>query len=218
MQVIVKMMQSLFVFQIVVLLIMLPILSCGVVEERTDMITEPYNYPIEPGTDAWKDAGKHDDRVQACQIPEDILKKMTTGALLETVLNYPHFGDMWAYDSLQYGFERVAAEFNGLQELLNRKDTGIVILSKYRTMDPGAIDESWTSSEKGGYVMSFTYPEILLAQDSVLANMTESELEELLAVVLEKVVAKGSSLWGGPPEQLTSRLAGKLAQAITGKR
>jgi hypothetical protein len=149
-------------------------------------VDQPYTYPIEPGTNAWAETGNHADRVQACQIPEDILGNMTTEALLETVLNYPHLLDMYAYDSTQYGFERVTAGFNGLQELLDRKDAGSVTLAKYRFMDPAGIQESWTNIEKGEYLFSFPCIEILLAQDSVIRNFTDSELKELLAVVTAK--------------------------------
>jgi hypothetical protein len=169
---------------IIVIISLLPIMSAFTSSNYS--IDQPYTYPIEPGTNAWAETGNHAARVQACQIPEDILGNMTTEALLETVLAYPHLLDMYAYDNTQYGFKRVTAGFNGLQELLDRKDAGSATLAKYRSMDPAGIQESWTNIEKGEYLFSFACIEILLAQDSVLRNFTESELKELLSVVTTK--------------------------------
>jgi len=40
------------------------------------------------------------------------------------VLNYPLFLDALAYNWPQEGFNAVSGQFNGLQELLKRKDAG----------------------------------------------------------------------------------------------
>ena len=52
-------------------------------------ITEPYEYPIVPGTDEWRNLNSLYDMVQACAVPQEVLEHMTTHALAETVLNYP---------------------------------------------------------------------------------------------------------------------------------
>jgi hypothetical protein len=86
-------------------------------------IDEPYEYPVKPGTDAWRALTQTlDAKIEASQIPEDILHALTTRALVETVLDYPLLGNMWAFDSLKTGFDSVLSYFNGLQELVNRED------------------------------------------------------------------------------------------------
>lgn len=91
-----------------------------IVEEG--QITEAYEYPIVPGMDEWKQLDTHVKKVNACQIPEDILDKLTTEALVETVMNYPLLIDMLAYNTQYTGYQAVYNEFNGLRELQTRED------------------------------------------------------------------------------------------------
>lgn len=152
--------------------------------------TDAYDYPIKPGTEEWKAFTTHDEMLKACQIPENILKNMSTAGLVETVLNYPLYGDIRAYDSLQMGFDHVSARFNGLKELLNRKDAGTALIARYHTMDPAAIDEGWTILQKGRHVTSIQDIEILLAQDAILANLAEKQCNDLVKEAITKIQAK----------------------------
>lgn len=85
-------------------------------------IDTPYQYPLIPGTDEWKTLTNHAEKVDLCQIPEDILPLMTTEALAETVLSYPLLSDMYVWNSSTIGYEVIAATFNGLAELEHRPD------------------------------------------------------------------------------------------------
>jgi hypothetical protein len=40
--------------------------------------SDAYDYPVKPGTDAWKALGSHEDMLNACQIPETTLNRMST--------------------------------------------------------------------------------------------------------------------------------------------
>lgn len=87
-------------------------------------IDEPYDYPVKPGTDSWWALPQTlDAKIEASQIPEDVLQALTTRALAETVLDYPLLPNMWAFDSFKAGFDSVLSYFNGLQELVNREDS-----------------------------------------------------------------------------------------------
>ncbi len=85
-----------------------------------------YRYPILPQMSTWP-YGNHADMVMACQIPDDILRKMTTEELLETVLQYPLASDVYAWNSIREGLEVVMSHFNGMQELAKRKDKSSVM-------------------------------------------------------------------------------------------
>jgi hypothetical protein len=152
--------------------------------------TDAYDFPIKPGTSEWAALQTHGEMVAACQVPEPILRDMSTAGLIETCLNYPLIGDMGAYNSWQQGFDRVAARFNGLQELLRRPDAGTKLLAHYRQMEPAGIRKKGTSLKKGQYAVTFQYVEILLAQEPVLSSMTAAERRDLLAACLDKVRAK----------------------------
>ena len=90
-----------------------------------------YRYPVRPGTAEWASLENHQDKVDACQIPEDILSSMSTEELVQTVIAYPLNIDMFAYDNTTTGFEVVASHFNGLQELQSRSDSVSELIDLY---------------------------------------------------------------------------------------
>ena len=102
-------------------------------------ITEAYQYPLVPGMEEWKTLDSLQKKAEACQIPEDILGSMTTEALIETVVNYPLFINVFAYDNKKTGLEHVKGYFNGLQELYERNDaiekTEIYIGEKFKDLE-----------------------------------------------------------------------------------
>ena len=50
--------------------------------------TDTYDYPVKPGTEEWQAFTSHAEMLEACQIPEAILRDMTTEGLVETALDY----------------------------------------------------------------------------------------------------------------------------------
>ena len=96
--------------------------SVEVSNDTNYTINTPYQYPLVPGTDERGALMNHAEKVDLCQIPEDILSLMTTEALAETVLSYPLLLDMYVWDSTTTGYKVIAATFNGLAELERRPD------------------------------------------------------------------------------------------------
>ena len=94
--------------------------------EPSYTITEPYQYPVVPGTEEWDEFKSLQEMIDASQIPEDILKNMTTKALVESVINYPLAINICAYADLgaghMEGLKNVSEYFNGLPELYSRAD------------------------------------------------------------------------------------------------
>lgn len=176
--------------------------------------TDVYDFPMKPGTPAWEALNSHDEMLKVCQIPEETLRRMSTEGLVETVLNYPLYGDMLAYFDLQEGFDSVARSFSGLSELLKRKDAGSVLLTKYRMMDPGAINQTWTLDQQGQYDARFTYIEMLLAQEAILAKLTATQQRDLLAEALRKSQSKQrhAEIYGHFGLERTTLLMGRILQ------
>lgn len=173
--------------------------------------TDAYDFPVKPETAAWKAFTTHDEMLKACQIPESILRTMSTAGLVETILNYPLLGDMKAYNSIQQGFDTVAVQFNGLPELLNRKDAGTELLARYRTMVPATIKDDWTLLQKGLYAASIENIEILLAQDVILHNLIETQCQDLIKEATAKYQAKQKygQIYRQSGQECTARLIGK---------
>lgn len=89
-------------------------------------ITEPYTYSVIPGTDEWKNLTPA-ERYEECYVSEDIAKKMTTEALVGTVLGYPFWINVYAFDTLEKGIDMVSSYFPPLAELLKRSDAAEVL-------------------------------------------------------------------------------------------
>jgi len=172
--------------------------------------TDPYDFPIKGGTPEWAAFRTHDEMVAACQVPKPILRDMSTEGLIETCLNYPLIGDMGMYNGWQQGFDRVAARFNGLQELLQRPDVGTKLLEHYRQMAPAGIRKKSASLQKGQYAVTFQYVETLLAQETVLSSMTAAERRDLLAECLGKVRAKQEPHYNVVDVAYTVRVMGRI--------
>jgi len=86
------------------------------------VITEAYVFPVKPNTEEWKELKSTPEKVRVSQIPDSILYKLNTRALVETVLNYPLMPTIYAFNTKQKGFDAVLNSFNGLQELTKRDD------------------------------------------------------------------------------------------------
>ena len=85
-------------------------------------IKEAYQYPAVPGTKEWESLGSTQKRKESCMVSKDILSNMTTDALIETIVTYPFFTDVNAFETLDMGLEALRAEFGGVDELLTRTD------------------------------------------------------------------------------------------------
>jgi len=60
--------------------------------------------------------------IEACKIPENILKNMTTEALFETMMNYPLLSDMLFYDDKDLGYKIMKENCSLFNELFSRSD------------------------------------------------------------------------------------------------
>jgi hypothetical protein len=175
-----------------------------------------YDYPIKPGTDEWKALGSHEEMLKACQIPEELLHRMSTAALVETVLNYPLSVDWWAYDSTEIGIKHVSGQFNGLSELLSRNDAGVGLIALYQTMDPRTIDVNSPIAEQAEYYFRLLNIELLLSQDSVISNLSTTDLQNLIsrARIIYELKLVCPDLFSGFALQLTSTIIEKASKRL----
>lgn len=86
----------------------------------TNVIETPYTYPITTSSPEWLKLESHAERVNVCQIPENILSNMSTPALLETIYNYPLLVDLLLFDRAEDAYQIISTGFNGIEELNNR--------------------------------------------------------------------------------------------------
>ena len=146
-------------------------------------IAAPYDYPIKPGSNEWKSLTTHTEMIEACQIPAEVLKDMTTASLVETVLNYPLINDMYAYNNIQLGFMAVSRQFNGISKLCARENAGKELIKKYAAMTNKNFDSAY----------KLTFIEMLLSQPEVISNLSPAQKENLLKVANQKYTDKQKS-------------------------
>ncbi|MEZ4970825.1 MAG: hypothetical protein R2814_14435 [Flavobacteriaceae bacterium] len=111
---------------------------------------QSYNFPVRPGDEAWKAFNNSDEMYMASQVPNKILESMSTKDLVETCLNYPLIGTLYAYNDLQAGFDALRNKFNGIEELISRKDSGKELTKVYSNMSPEKYEDDWSDEKKRG--------------------------------------------------------------------
>ncbi len=88
--------------------------------ERT--ITTPHHYDVVPGTDAWRALKNAPEKRAACYVSAEEASRMTTPALIQTILDYPLIIDAYAYDNHMIGMDAVSTYFPCIDELVARND------------------------------------------------------------------------------------------------
>jgi hypothetical protein len=158
-----------------------------------------WDYPIKTNTTEWLQLKSTEDMYKVCQIPENVLSKLSTEDLVEIVLNYPALPTLLIFNSPQDGFDNLYSKFNGIQALLNRKDAGTFLLNKYKSLSLSDFDSRWTLEKQGAFAHKYYYLEIILAQPQVIYSLNSNERRDFLKETLKKLDEKLSldELFGG---------------------
>lgn len=74
------------------------------VAEALDAMNMPrpegsYNYPCLPGMPSWEKLKSGEEMDLACHVPDDILKKQTTQAVIQAMWEHPNFKDLIGFSS-----------------------------------------------------------------------------------------------------------------------
>ena len=100
-----------------------------IVNARNKMQTTPYEYPVFPGEEQWEELTV-EERTEIFTIDPETAKRMTTQALLLSVLENPLSCCIYGLDSVTEGIETYRNIFPFFNELLNRNDI-IFELNRY---------------------------------------------------------------------------------------
>jgi len=145
-----------------------------------------WDYPIKPGMDEWANLKSHKEMVEVCQIPGHILSSLSTEDLTAICLQYPLLWDVFAFNLLDMGLDRLFDNFNGIRELFNRKDVWKELLKHYHARLQGLEildDQSATDLEKGNQIISVWMVEILLSRYQSHDNSTGNYKQILKCLV-----------------------------------
>lgn len=141
-----------------------------------------YEFPARPGTTLWESLTSSMERINACQIPEEVLLSMSTEALVETCSNYPLLRELifsnLTSGGLQSSMDFFFINFNGFIELSQRSNSGQVLLNKYLVMNPCCFI---FSDDKGRFINSFSEYEMIIAQSKFINMLSKENLIKLLS-------------------------------------
>ncbi len=150
------------------------------------MLGQTWDYPVKPGTEEWNNLKTEKERIEAMQIPIDILNKMSTDDIINTCIKFPLFGYYSAFNSPQEGFNIMFMRFNIFSQLCKKKDLGRKFISIYKNAGlDGWVDKKKHFDDKY-WTLKLNYMEYLMGQDEILMNMTEKEKKELSILVMKK--------------------------------
>lgn len=85
-------------------------------------IDTAYQYPVTWDSEEWKNFNNVIEKREACYVSPELLRNMTTLALVETVVKYPLLVDIFAFDTIEMGIDWVSDYFVGIDELFSRED------------------------------------------------------------------------------------------------
>lgn len=118
-----------YFINMIIILVLAFSLPGAVLADKIGTSEEAHVYPVLPGSEEWRTMTL-EERLVACEVSTEEVEGMTTSALVETVLNYPFLINIYAYNSIDEGIERVSSHFPALPELFSRSD-GVESLQNY---------------------------------------------------------------------------------------
>jgi hypothetical protein len=149
-----------------------------------------WDYPIKPGTENWKLLKNNSEKINACKIPDAILKSIQTKELLSICISYPLFMDVMAFSSVQSGIDKLKIDFNGINELFNRHDFKDVTIRYYEDLDLSFFDSNLSIEDKWEFSFKVMALELIMSQNEFCLNLNNVERKNLIKILLNKYNAK----------------------------
>ncbi len=152
-------------------------------EELQSVENVPFSFDKVADPSIWASFGSLKERQDACQMPENLLKTISTKNLVETCMNYPLYGMYLAYNNEMEGIKIIMDGFNGFAELEKREDAAIELLNYYEKIT-AVYTNFWTNnSYEQVRPLHLGYLELILASDkipSLYNDVNYKRLEELM--------------------------------------
>lgn len=131
-----------------------------------------YNYPVLPGMDAWAKFTTTQAMIDACQVPEAVLKCQSTQALMEALWEYPFFFEItFRHNHYQQDFETNYLTNKAYNVFINRKDAAQSIFTRLLLVDPLGM------AKIGGYGL-----ELFMSQPLFLQQLSKDDKRKLVTL------------------------------------
>jgi len=149
-----------------------------------------WDYPIKPGMKEWATFETGEQMVKACQIPLDVLNTISTNELVTVCLNYPLFNNYMAFNDEREGISITIRQFNGLQELSQRKDGIQELIKAYADYPILSKIQNDINSKDYHIPYKLSFLELVLSDNVFLSKMDNNELEEIRKIAVNKYADK----------------------------
>lgn len=155
-----------------------------------------WDYPIKPGSEEWSNFIDYESKVNACQIPEIVLKTLSTEELFNLVLEYPLLNNIYVFNDVDEGIKRLFDNFNGIRELALRKNVSNLFTDSYEKsmnkISPLLKNRLIRLEEKGRAIATITILETLSTSNYFMKNTSEEEKTKILHAISNGYKIKAS--------------------------
>ena len=129
-------------------------------------INEPYSFDAITQKEVWSTFHCFEEKMEACQVPDELLSNMTTEALMMTCLNHPLALSYTAYNDERDGVNVICQMSNAFQELLRRSD-GINQLVQYYSSYPEVVvwETGFKTTKEVVSITTLSFIELLIANN-----------------------------------------------------
>ena len=93
-----------------------------------------WDYPVKPGMEEWKQFHSNEEMASACQIPQKVLSSLSTEDLTKICIEYPLLSDVFAFNFLSDGADKLYNDFNGIRELFKRENVSKELMKHYNCL------------------------------------------------------------------------------------
>ncbi len=178
-----------------------------------------WDYPIKPGTEKWKSYQNTPDIVRDLQMPEKVLKTISTEELLRVCLNYPFLNSYIYSNSLYEGVSNTIIGFNGFVELFKRKDVSDTFLKYYEKKQVSEVEIYTKKLEKTEFKTHYCAIELIICNDRLMPKFTPEQYVKILKLILQKSKEKDKySYIFGFRGKMTSAFVANRYAVLLGKK
>ncbi len=175
-----------------------------------------WDYPIKPKSKAWGKLTTPEERLNACQMDEQSLKKVSTEGLVYVCMEHPFFGSYVISDSPINGLMNIMNNFNGYSELIGRENALKIIMEVVASENYNQLADLKDSSAIGGKTLMWSGLEMMMCQDKLIDKLSKDEknmfLKQLALKYDEK--SKYKEYFGGINHKVTAFLSRKLLKSL----
>lgn len=163
-------------------------------------LTAKYVFPIHPGDKIWKET-RYPERVKMLSIPDNIIKNLSDVQLIGACIEYPFYINLFAFNSLDEGFQNLSTIFNGYEELLSRSSSGTTLMDFYSNMSTTGFSGRYSVYNNTFNPLKFYLLEYILSRDEIIKKLNNIQKKQLYYVSREKYFMK---------KNCTQRVEGEL--------